>query len=660
MVTESAYRPPSLLVPSKAPPRTHIGRWFMSGRRLDEPSRITPQPWYRVLWLTGVDYFSSLAYQPGIALLAAGALAPMATIWLVGLTIFGAVPIYLHVASRSYAGLGSIALLESMLEGWRAKVLVLILLGFACAGFIVTTTISAADAAVHAVNNPLFHPWLEGHQVAITYFFLGALMLVFFTRFGKAVGWAMAVAIPYVGLNAVLLVRCLFEIHSRGELLSNWTHAFARQDLSTLAISTALIFPRLALGLSGFETSLAVMPEVRSDETSEPGASPVGRIRATRKLLVTAAAIMSIALLTSSFAASLLIPETEIREGGRAAGRSLAYLAHSLLGNGFGTVYDVFTIVILWLAGASATVGMLNLIPRYLPRFGMAPRWIAYQRPLVVVVVLACAIVTRVFNADVEAQANAYATGVLALFHASGVAVAISLYRALLEPRNLERRGRIFLRFSYMCLVCAVFTYALVDTIVENADGVILSLAIAASIVAVGAVSRAWRSTELRVEEITFTDEQSAELWKSMVGKRVHVAPLRTSSTTARSDKAEEIRSYYLAEGPLAFLHVNLVDNRSDFLRPLAVTVRKEGENYVVEVFGAVAIANTIAYISELIDPISLFLGLTQQNLMSQSIKYVLWGEGETGLMVYMILLRYWRWTTEEEDVRPNIFLLAA
>jgi hypothetical protein len=33
-------------------------------------------------------------------------------------------------------------------------------------------------------------------------------------------------------------------------------------------------------------------------------------------------------------------------------------------------------------------------------------------------------------------------------------------------------------------------------------------------------------------------------------------------------------------------------------------------------------------------------------------------GEGETGLIVYTILLRYWDWTPEE-DLRPLIFLMS-
>jgi hypothetical protein len=338
----------------------------------------------------------------------------------------------------------------------------------------------------------------------------------------------------------------------------------------------------------------------------------------------------------------------------------LSHLAHRLIGVWFGTIYDVLTLAILWLAAASAMVGLLNFIPRYLPRFGMAPTWASYRRPLVLVVIGGCALVTFALGADVEAQAPVYATGVLALIHASGVAVAISLWRAQKEVTDLKQRAQVLARFMYMCLVCAIFSYALVDIIIDDPRGVFGALAIAAGILFLGAVSRAWRSTELRVSDISFTDQQSAELWQSMIGKKVNLAPLRTSSREARRAKTEEIKQYYWVEGSLAFLHVELVDNRSDFLAPLKITVRKEDDNFVVEVTGAVAIANTIAYLSELLDPISLFLGLTQQNLMTQSIKYVLWGEGETGLMVYMILLRYWRWTTEEEDVRPNIFLMTA
>jgi hypothetical protein len=122
--------------------------------------------------------------------------------------------------------------------------------------------------------------------------------------------------------------------------------------------------------------------------------------------------------------------------------------------------------------------------------------------------------------------------------------------------------------------------------------------------------------------------------------------------------KAAEIHRHYAVKAPLAFIHVRLLDNRSEFLSPLRLRVTRRGEHFVIEVDGAVAIANTIAYVSELIDPVSLFLGLTRRNLMAQALRFLLWGEGETGLLVYTILLRYWDWTPED-DVRPRIFLMS-
>ena len=129
--------------------RSLIGRWCARGEPLEDHKGATigTHPWSKVIWLTGVDYFSTLGYQPGIALLAAGAIAPIATVILVLVTLFGALPVYAQVARRSYAGQGSIALLENLLTGWKGKTLVLVLLGFAATDFVITMTLSAADAA---------------------------------------------------------------------------------------------------------------------------------------------------------------------------------------------------------------------------------------------------------------------------------------------------------------------------------------------------------------------------------------------------------------------------------------------------------------------------------------------------------------------------------
>ncbi|HWR54503.1 MAG TPA: hypothetical protein VN428_25570 [Bryobacteraceae bacterium] len=629
--------------------RNPFSRWVFHGHRLDRlEANAGTHPWYLVLWLTGVDYFSTLGYQPGIALLAAGALSPVATTILVAVTLLCALPTYAQVAGRSFVGLGSIAMLENVFEGWGGKLLVLALLGFAATGFVITMTLSAADAALHAIENPFLNPVLGDSRLMVTIVLLAALAALFLRGFNEAIGLATFVAVPYLILNAVVLTRCLLVIAAEPELIDGWKAALsARGDWTSILAASAIVFPRLALGLSGFETGVSVMPLIRGDEKDADSTVPHGRVRNTRKLLAAAAVIMSGMLILSSFATTLLIPPEAYNEGGPASGRAIAYLAHRHLGPGFGSVYDFATILILWFAGASAMVGMLHLIPRYLPRFGMAPLWVAFPRPLVLVLFTLTVIVTVAFNAEVESQAGAYATGVLGLMLSGAFAAALTLWR---------ERERIW--SLYCWLISGVFLYALLGNVVERPDGILIAAGFVLLTITIGGVSRYVRATELRVSAISFCDAESQSIWGGICGKKVNLVPIKTATDAARQRKAEEIRRHYQVRGPLAFLHVFLIDNRSEFVAPLKVEVRRSGEDYVIHVSGAIAIANTIAYISELMDPIAVFIGLTRQPLMTQALRFFLLGEGETGLMVYTILLRYWDFTPEE-DVRPLIFLMS-
>jgi hypothetical protein len=608
-----------------------------------------PHPWHHVLWLTGVDYFSTLGYQPGIAFLAAGALAPLATAILVVVTLTCAYPVYAQVAKRSYAGQGSIAMLERLLPGWKGKLFVLVLLGFAATDFVITMTLSAADAAQHAVENPLIHHLIGDHKVVVTMVLLTLLAAVFLKGFREAIGVARAVAIPYLLLNFVVIARSFWELAHHPELLRSFRGDLAAKgSWPALLLGSVLIFPRLALGMSGFETGVTVMPLV------EDGAlpSPAGKIAGTRKLLLSAALIMSCALLGSSVATSVLIPAAEFAPGGSANGRALAYLAHGYLGHAFGTVYDLVTIAILWFAGASAMAGMLNLIPRYLPRFGMAPKWVEHARPLVLVLLGVDLLVTWIFQADVDAQGGAYATGVLVLMLSAAVAVAIA------NVREARADGRIPTAGLYFWAVTGVFAFTLVDNVVERPDGVVIATIFIFAILTFSGLSRFARATEIRVQDSEFVDEESRLLWESIRGKKVSLLPLRDIGPERRRQKVASVRRHYHAIEEIAFLHIRLADDTSEFQSNLRIRVRREADAYVVAIDGAVAVANTIAWVSESIDPVAIYLGLSLENPFTQALKYLVWGEGEIGILVYEILVRYWH-STDEDDVRPYIFLVS-
>ncbi len=535
----------------------------LSDRRVHQaPHGLPPQEehttsWWRVMCLTGVDYFSTLGYQPGIAALAAGAVSPLATIVLVALTLLGALPVYRRVAEESPRGEGSIAMLERLLSYWKGKLFVLALLGFAATDFLITMTLSAADATAHIVENPHVPSAWHGHEVLITLVLLGALGAVFLRGFSEAIGVAVVLVAGYLALNAVVIGVGLWQVATTPSVVADWSEALTEQHGNpVMVVAVALVvFPKLALGMSGFETGVAVMPQVKGDPGDTPD-HPAGRIRGTKRLLTTAALTMSVFLVTSSTVTTMLIPAAEFQEGGEANGRALAYLAHENLGSVFGTVYDASTIAILWFAGASALAGLLNLIPRYLPRYGMAPDWARAVRPLVLVLIAVAFFVTWVFDADVDAQGGAYATGVLVLMTSAAVAVTLAARR--------DRQRKRTLAFGAIALV---FVYTTVVNVVERPDGVRIGGAFIAAIVVVSFLSRVRRAFELRVTSVEL-DETAERFLRDCARRRIRLIANEPGSGDRGEydDKARQMAADndIADEGDVIFVEVTVTDP-SDF-----------------------------------------------------------------------------------------------
>jgi hypothetical protein len=629
--------------------RRRFRAWFFEGLREPEgphslPSRVHQHPWWQVMCLTGVDYFSTLGYQPGIAFLAAGALSPLATLLLVLLTLFGALPMYRRVAELSPHGQGSISVLEELLPRWRGKALVLCLLGFAATGFIITITMSAADATAHVVENPLAPAWLN-RPVLLTLLLLTALGAIFLKGFREAVGLAVPIVVVYIFLNLIVIVWGLALVLNHADAVGTWAGSLWTlhgSPVQTLAF-VLLLFPKLALGLSGFETGVAVMPLVRGDSADEPQ-KPRGRIRNAKKLLTTAALTMSVMLVGSSIVTTLLIPPAEFLAGGRAYGRALAYIAHEHLGHVFGTIYDLSTVTILWFAGASAMVGLLNLVPRYLPRYGMAPEWAKTNRPLVVIFTAISFLVTILFNADVTAQGGAYATGVLVLMGSAALAVMLHDWR----------EGRPAIAYLFLTIV---FGYTTVVNIHEQPRGIKIASFFILAIVFTSLVSRVLRSTELRVHAVE-ADETAQAFIAEVGGAPVRIIANRPDSGLPEEyeHKLREARdSHHLPpDERVLFVEVRPGD-ASAFSERLVVTGADVGGHHVLRCVSPAipnAIAALLLFIRDHTGKIPhAYFGWTEGNPIAYLLKFLAFGEGDTAPVTREVL----RQTEPNPMRRPRI-----
>ena len=667
---------------------------------MSEPPDPSPDPskhgvpqsfWLWVMCLTGVDYFSTLGYQPAIAVQNAGMLAPLATIVLVLVTLFGAFPVYAYVAGHSFTGQGSVGMLARLVSGWTGKIMVLVLLGFAATGFVITKTLSAADAAVHLIENPnwpLKTPdGIEptGQQVTVTMILLVLLGGMFFRGFREVIGLASVIVAVYLSLNAVIIGYGLHYLIENPGYWHDWVHRLEVGDwylpqnpigmgggwLTMIAVSLFL-FPKLALGLSGFETGVAVMPHVRGRKDDDPE-KPRGRIRNARWLLLSAAAIMSVYLLGSSLVVSTLIApgdltpvsatgELPLDTAGQpitdpehwpkkpAAGRALAYLAHAegkghaeicpFFGPTFGTIYDLSTIVILWFAGASAMVGLLNLVPQYLPRYGMAPEWARAVRPLVILFTLINLFVTWVFDASVIGQGGAYATGVLVLITSACAASLIHVYQA--------REGRWwFRRVSWpFAAITVVFVYTtIVNEVEKNFRGLTIASFFIATILLTSLISRVIRSRELRFAGFLIPDPHSKLLWDTIRHLELTILVPHRPGRRPLPKKEMSIRREHRIPRDLmmVFIEVELAD-ASEFENQPVMEIRQEDDRYVLKIAGAASISHTLAALAlEMAKagrPPEIHFGWTDATPWSGTLGFLLFGEGNVPWMVRELIRR--------------------
>ena len=625
--------------------------------------------WWLIMCLCGVDYFSTLGYQPSIAFEGAGTLAPIATLILVLVTLFGALPVYRHVAGETPDGVGSIGMIERLFHGWWNKIVVLVLVGFAATDFVITKTLSAADAAAHLISNSLYEaeaPAFMQGQMFVTSTLLVLLGAMFLRGFSEVVGLALVLVVAYLGLTAIVVGAGLFHLVTHPALLQHWlaeitsgnyhlSHAPISGSGPWVALGIAcIVFPKLALGMSGFETG--VLQIHLMEGTKDDPTNAAARIANTRKLLVSAALIMSVFLIGSSLVTGTdtLIPADELRlepVKGKAMDRALAYIAHGesphaicpLFGRMFGSVYDVSTILILWFAGASAMSGLLNMVPRYLPRYGMAPEWAAAYRPLVMAFTAINLLVTWAFRADVSAQGGAYATGVLVLMTSAAIATLVDIHNKPMPAESwaiLQRRATL----AGFFLISLVFIYTTIANMIERPDGIIIASIFIGCVLVLSLVSRFWRSEEMRLKEFRFADDAARMLWTDICldGTFQVLVPHRPGQRSLAEKEAEIRRKHRIPQGvPLVFLEVHYGDT-SDFENAPIIGVRQEGDRFVITAHDCVSVSHTIAQLAMEMtkngSPLDIVFGWSKGNRLKLALDFLLFGRGDVPNLVVDLL----------------------
>jgi hypothetical protein len=684
--------------------------------------------WLWVMCLLGLDYFSTLAYQPSITFHETKRLGPLATAAVVLVTLFGALPVYCYLAGRSPGGQGSLGILSTLVRGWRGKTLVLILLGFAATDFTMLKSLSLADASVHVLNKhdgtrhqsaQLLVGWMRectaeycGEEAAafvndqlVVTILLGAIVFFFWFLLRKGFNRkVLNLAVPLVGLylllTGILIAGGAWRLYQQPEIVKHWLdhvqygeHEISvltndAQGWATIALWSMLALPNLALGLSGFELSMILMPQVKGKPLEQP---PTTRIWNTRKVLIVAALVMSVFLLGSVLVTTLLIPprafarrghenppEAKIDRDGYANDRALSYLAHGgelgyLTSDGkqvtleepllpfcgviFGTVYDIVTVLVLCLAGTSVMTALSVLLPLFLLRFGMEFR--STQRWGLMLILFAGInlLVTVWFQADVEDQRGAYATGVLVLIASASLVTVFDKRRAHMQAADKGWGILYFIDVVFHGFIAFVFVATMLAVALRSGSGLGIALCFIAAILAMSITSRAWRADELRTIGFDFTDEQSRFMWESLRSADFPILmPLHPGQDHAEREKQIREQHQLAPEKDVVFLEA-CVQDASEFFQTLMIEIARDGNRYVIKVTNCASVAHTIAAIalemSRYSTPPALHFGWPERDMLSASWSYLAFGEGNIPWKVRELIHR----AEKDPAKRPRVIV---
>lgn len=663
-------------------------------------------PW--VLCVIGLDYLSTLAYQPSLAFAAAGRLAPLVTVLVACVTLFLALPVYWYIAGRSPHGGGSTALLERVIPGWFGKFLLLVLLAFGAVDLVFTRTFSAAAAAEHLTFNP--HPqwqqtldaatrhgegwrqqlpdWVKDHSeglwhrqtvVALVVIVLSTVAgLIFFKGYTRNfVRLAALTVLLYLAMTLVVVGSSVAYLIDRPQLVEAWwadvwagnwkpgVEAKPSGDWGALLGACVPLLPALCLGLSGFELTLMAMPLVRGKK-GDTVEKPRGVIRNTRVLLTVAAVTMSSYLLTSTLVTTVLIPPSAQEVNGQAKYRSLAYLAHggalsdgqpsaamnSSFGLAFGTAYDFATVAILALAGLTFALTLASWIPPYLNRLGMEFTWSVNWGVLAYLFLGVKFAVTAYYGADVDAHRAAYLTAVLALFAFAALAAAVDVWN-----RRADRNWRKALRVPPLFVTAlAVFVASAAWVASERPVGAAVAGAFVALVMVMSVAIRAWRSTEFRFESFEFADKATEYEWEKLTAADLPIlVPIRSGLKDLR-EKEIEVRLRHRIPGavPVVFVIAELADPSDFKQRPLVRIVREDGR-VVVHITRCCSLAHAIAAaaieLAKTGGVPEVHFGWSAENPVTANLHFVLFGMGNVPWMVYTLIRR----ADVPEDRKPHV-----